>query len=464
MAPFASPTAAYRCRWPPTTTWPGSSTGSSTPPAACLRGRLRRHRAARRPRLPPALVPLAEQQPARRPLGRLGRGARRAARGGRAGGARRRRARRSRCGHASARSRPTANPGQTIDDALVAMGLGIDAGLDAIHVTAYGEPMVATGITDGHTPHEPGALLPVRRTGPARARRAGHRDGPAHARGGRAGAGRRRRRRHRDGSAAHRRPRPARPSCAAGQRHRIRPCAYQYRCIGAIFLNEPVQCAVNPDAGHEAEAVTPAAERAATGRRGGRWPGGPRVRAPTRRARPPRRAARGQRPPRRTAGPGRGAPIPTSPGCSPGSSARPRTPASCSDLGTAGHGAAGRRRARVGRRARRGPATATSASTTSRLARRRARPSPDPVVVEGAARRPCRSRCTGPARRARRRSSFPTSRCWRPSSGCPGRFRLVAAAERAGVGDRRPRRRRPPPTCASPGATRPTRRRSPRCT
>ena len=40
-------------------------------------------------------------------------------------------------------------PGQRMEDALVAMGLGIDAGLDAIHVTAYGEPMVATGITDG---------------------------------------------------------------------------------------------------------------------------------------------------------------------------------------------------------------------------------------------------------------------------------------------------------------------------
>jgi hypothetical protein len=43
---------------------------------------------------------------------------------------------------------------------------------------------------------------------------------------------------------------------AAGERHRIRPCAYQYRCIGAIFRNQPVQCAVNPDAGREATAAT----------------------------------------------------------------------------------------------------------------------------------------------------------------------------------------------------------------
>ena len=151
-------------------------------------------------------------------------------------------------------------PSQQIDDALVAMGLGIDAGLDAIHVTAYGEPAVATGITDGHTPHEPGALL----ASAARVRRelavpviAMGRLTPEAAEQALA-----------DGVAdviAMGRPLIADPDLpaklAAGQRHRIRPCTYQYRCIGAIFLNQPVQCAVNPDAGREAEAVTPAAER-----------------------------------------------------------------------------------------------------------------------------------------------------------------------------------------------------------
>ena len=39
---------------------------------------------------------------------------------------------------------------------------------------------------------------------------------------------------------------------AAGRRDRVRPCAYQYRCIGAIFTNDPVQCTVNADAGREA--------------------------------------------------------------------------------------------------------------------------------------------------------------------------------------------------------------------
>ena len=150
-------------------------------------------------------------------------------------------------------------PGQRLDDALVAMGLGIDAGLDAIHVTAYGEPMVATGITDGHTPHEPGALL----ADAARVRAelgvpviAMGRLTPEAAEQALA-----------DGVAdviAMGRPLIADPDLpnklAAGQRHRIRPCSYQYQCIGAIFLNAPVQCAVNPEAGHEADPVLPLGE------------------------------------------------------------------------------------------------------------------------------------------------------------------------------------------------------------
>jgi NADPH-dependent 2,4-dienoyl-CoA reductase/sulfur reductase-like enzyme len=43
---------------------------------------------------------------------------------------------------------------------------------------------------------------------------------------------------------------------AEGRRDRVRPCAYQYKCIGSIFLNDRVRCAVNTDAGHESE--TPA--------------------------------------------------------------------------------------------------------------------------------------------------------------------------------------------------------------
>ncbi|MFL6205560.1 MAG: FAD-dependent oxidoreductase [Acidimicrobiales bacterium] len=146
------------------------------------------------------------------------------------------------------------DPGQRLDDALVAMGLAVAAGLDAIHVTAYAEPMVATGITDGHTPHAPGALLPfaraVRRTLEVPVIAMGRLTPEAAERA------------LADGAAdviAMARPLVADPELPnklrAAQRDRIRPCAYQYRCIGAIFLNEPVECAVNPDAGHEAEAT-----------------------------------------------------------------------------------------------------------------------------------------------------------------------------------------------------------------
>jgi 2,4-dienoyl-CoA reductase (NADPH2) len=38
-----------------------------------------------------------------------------------------------------------------------------------------------------------------------------------------------------------------------GRREDVRPCIYQYRCIGQIFLLEPFRCAANPAMGHEAE-------------------------------------------------------------------------------------------------------------------------------------------------------------------------------------------------------------------
>jgi 2,4-dienoyl-CoA reductase-like NADH-dependent reductase (Old Yellow Enzyme family) len=144
------------------------------------------------------------------------------------------------------------DPGQRIEDALVTMGLAVDAGLDALHVTAYAEPMVATGITDGHTPHRPGALLEHA----ARVRRelgvpviAMGRLTPEAAEQALA-----------DGAAdviAMGRPLIADPDLPnkllAGRRDRVRPCAYQYKCIGSIFLNDTVRCAVNPEAGDESE-------------------------------------------------------------------------------------------------------------------------------------------------------------------------------------------------------------------
>ncbi len=37
--------------------------------------------------------------------------------------------------------------------------MAVDAGVDAVHVSAYADPGVAIGITDAHTPHRPGAVV-----------------------------------------------------------------------------------------------------------------------------------------------------------------------------------------------------------------------------------------------------------------------------------------------------------------
>ena len=243
-----------------------------------------------------------------------------------------------------------------------------------------------------------------------------------------------------------------------GRRDRIRPCAYQYRCIGAIFLNEPVQCAVNPDAGHEAEREPAAAADAAADRGGRRRTRRARVRAPAGRARPPRRAARGQRPARRAAPPRRG---------------RRRRPGRPARL--ARRRGRGRRRRRsasarrsssrptptcsCGRSARRGPATGTSASTTC-----------EPWLLDGAplAGSPSPSRAAArrrvslaDARSVARRSTstlVPDGRRARararPARPLPpgGGGRSAPASRSAGAGrraghrrPRRPRRRPPPP-------------------
>lgn len=150
-------------------------------------------------------------------------------------------------------------PAQHYGDAVVAMGLAVDAGLDALHVTAYAEPMVATGITDGHTPHAPGALLPYA------ARVKADLGVPVVA------MGRLTPEAAEDALAAGMadviamgRPLIADPDLprklAAGRRDQVRPCAYQYRCISAIFTNDAVRCTVNADAGHEAEAPAPPAD------------------------------------------------------------------------------------------------------------------------------------------------------------------------------------------------------------
>jgi 2,4-dienoyl-CoA reductase (NADPH2) len=55
---------------------------------------------------------------------------------------------------------------------------------------------------------------------------------------------------------------PALPrKLAEGRPEDVRPCIYCYTCVGRIFLNESVACAVNPAAGRDAEFETVPAKR-----------------------------------------------------------------------------------------------------------------------------------------------------------------------------------------------------------
>ena len=138
--------------------------------------------------------------------------------------------------------------GETFDDTLRVIDLAIAAGADAVHVSAFADPGVAVGITRSHTPHEPNALVgfaaqvkqrvqvPVITFGriePDDAERV-----------------------IADGSAdfvAMGRKLLADPDLPAkllaGRLDDVRPCIYQYRCIGNIFLGESVACVVNPATG-----------------------------------------------------------------------------------------------------------------------------------------------------------------------------------------------------------------------
>ncbi|MEO5840491.1 MAG: NAD(P)-binding protein [Acidimicrobiales bacterium] len=142
--------------------------------------------------------------------------------------------------------------GTTIDDAIAAAQLAVDAGLDAIHVSAYGDASLGISVTDSHTPHRPGALVasaaavkravsvPVITFGrlePAAAESALARgDADFVAMGRKLLAD------------------PDLPNkLRAGHEDDIRPCIYQYRCIGNISVGKGVRCVVNPATGRENE-------------------------------------------------------------------------------------------------------------------------------------------------------------------------------------------------------------------
>jgi 2,4-dienoyl-CoA reductase (NADPH2) len=151
--------------------------------------------------------------------------------------------------------------GTRLEDAVQTAQWAEEAGADAVHVTAYHDPAVATGPTDSYIPHTPGLLVPrakavreklgipviaVGRISPEEADEqigAGAFDFVAMGRQLLAD--------------------PDLPNkLARGERGAVRPCVHQYRCIGNIYLRKSVRCVANVRTGREdrAEVAFPPAE------------------------------------------------------------------------------------------------------------------------------------------------------------------------------------------------------------
>lgn len=140
--------------------------------------------------------------------------------------------------------------GETFEDQLRVIQLAIDVGIDAVHLTAYANTDVATGPTDSYAPHTVGSLADYAATVRAQV------DVPVITFG--------RFEPHEaeqvlaDGKAdfiAMGRKLLADPELpnklAAGRVDEIRPCIYHYRCIGNIFVKEPLRCVANAETGRE---------------------------------------------------------------------------------------------------------------------------------------------------------------------------------------------------------------------
>ncbi len=150
--------------------------------------------------------------------------------------------------------------GETLPDTLRVIEMAVNAGLAAVHVSTFSNPMVGIGICDAHTPQDPGHLRPnfqavkasttvpvigFGRLEPDLAEDVlGSGDADFVAMGRQLLAD------------------PDLPNkLARGEADDIRPCIYQYRCINNIFVNESIRCAVNAATAEGDEVAPPPAAR-----------------------------------------------------------------------------------------------------------------------------------------------------------------------------------------------------------
>lgn len=142
--------------------------------------------------------------------------------------------------------------GQTLPDAIRVAELAEEAGVDALHVSAYADPGRAIGYTEAHATHIPGRFVPLAAAIRARVGipiiTAGRIEPEAAeqilAKG------------QADFVAMGRKllADPELPNkLAAGEPESVRPCMYHYRCISQIFERSKVRCAVNSFTGFETE-------------------------------------------------------------------------------------------------------------------------------------------------------------------------------------------------------------------
>jgi 2,4-dienoyl-CoA reductase (NADPH2) len=140
--------------------------------------------------------------------------------------------------------------GERFEEQLAAVRLAVDAGIDAVHLTAYANTDVATAPTDSYAPHVVGPLADhaarVRAAVPVPVITMGRfepDEAEAVLRDGKV-----------DFVAMGRKliADPDLPNkLRDGRTDEIRPCIYHYRCIGNIYVNAPLRCIANARAGVE---------------------------------------------------------------------------------------------------------------------------------------------------------------------------------------------------------------------